>query len=202
MLEAVFDASSEVLQASDEQEQVTSLRGQLYLRSQLLLEARRALLRTANPKRKLILVDEAVGVSVNQTGNRLLHLGDLRFYRIQIRINLGRRQAPPVLVLESLRVFKQSADLSPDGRLEQVASDLGICAYTPTAESISVSAGATVVNIIDELSASTSLPQSLRVICVSAGTAAGEALEKTTRMSATFARPRAILAKLFLSRFE
>ena len=201
-MEAVFDASSEVLQACDQQEQFTSLRGQLYLGPQLFLEARRALLRTANPKHKLILVDEAVGVSINQTGYGLLHLGDLRFYRIQVRINLGRSQAPPVLVLESLRVFKQSADLSPDGRLEQVASDLVIRAYPPTAESIGVSAGAAVVDIIDELSASTSLPQSLRVICISAGTAAGEALEKTTRMPATFASPRAILAKLFLSRFE
>jgi hypothetical protein len=123
------------------------LRGQLYLRPQLLLEARRALLRTANPKHKLILVDEAVGESVNQMGYGLLQLGDLRFYRIQVRINLGRSQAPPVLVLESVRVFKQSADLSPDGRLEQVASDLVICAYPPTAESISVSAGAAVVNM-------------------------------------------------------
>jgi hypothetical protein len=202
VLEAVFDASGEVLQACDEQEQFTSLRGQLYLGPQLLLDARRALLRTANPKRKLILVDEAVGVSVNQTGNGLFNLGDLRFYRIQIRINLGRRQAPAVFVLESPRAFKQSAHLSPDRRLEQITPDLRICAYPPTAESIAVSPGAAVVDIIDELPASTSLPQPLGVICISARTATGEALEKTTRMSATFASPRSILAKLFLSRFE
>ena len=82
MLEAVFYASSEVLQACDEQEQFTSLRGQLDLGSQLLIEARRTLLRTANPKRELILIDESVGLAVDQTGNSLLNLGDLGFYRI------------------------------------------------------------------------------------------------------------------------
>jgi hypothetical protein len=41
----------------------------------------------------------------------------------------------------SARVPKESAHLSPYSRLEQITSDLGIRAYTPTAESIAVSAG-------------------------------------------------------------
>jgi hypothetical protein len=41
------------------------------------------------------------------------------------------------------------------------------------------------------LSVGTSLPQPLGVICVSAGTTAGEALKKMTRVPAAFARPRA-----------
>ena len=55
VLEPVFDAGSEVLQACDDQEQFASLRGQIRLGLQLLLEAPQALFRTANPKRELFL---------------------------------------------------------------------------------------------------------------------------------------------------
>jgi hypothetical protein len=202
VLEPVFDTGSEVLQACDDQEQFASLRGLIRLRLQLLIEAPQALFRTANPKRKLFFVEKTFGVTVDQTGNRLLKLDDLRFYRMQVRVNFGHGQAPSVLVLESRWTLQESAHLSPNGRLEKVTSDLRICAYPSPAESIAVSAGAAVVNIIDELSASTSLSRPFGVICISARTAAREALEKTARMPPAFARPCAILSKLLLGSIE
>jgi hypothetical protein len=58
VLEPIFDAGSEVLQACDDQEQFASLRGQIGVGLQLPFEVRRAVLRTANPKRELILVEK------------------------------------------------------------------------------------------------------------------------------------------------
>ena len=68
----------------------------------MFVEPRGAFLRATNPKRELILVDEAVGIAVDRAGNGLPDLGNLRFYRVQIRVNLGSRPVPLVLVLNAI----------------------------------------------------------------------------------------------------
>ena len=88
------------------------MRCQIGLGLQLLFEARQALFRTANPKRELVLVEKAFGVTIDQTRNRLLNLADLCFYRLQIRVNVGRGESPPVLYVESLWTLQESAHLS------------------------------------------------------------------------------------------
>jgi hypothetical protein len=90
--EALFGASGGVLQARYEHESVHVAAPQLGLGPELFVEPRGAFLRTTNPKRELILVDEAVGIAVDRAGNGLLDLGNLRFYRVQIRVNLGSRR--------------------------------------------------------------------------------------------------------------
>jgi len=79
----------------------TSLRRRLGLGPECS-SSRVAFLRTTNPKRELILVDEAVGIALDQAGNGLLDLGNLRFDRVQTRVNLGSCQAPLVFVLNAI----------------------------------------------------------------------------------------------------
>src|SRR5262249_7818033 len=115
----------------------------------LLLETREALAQTGHPGFKLPLVDEALGITVDQPGHALAQLADLAFNRGQrgtFRARL-RLQTASIFLRESLRVREQRTDFLPHRQVQQIRSYRRILTEPRAPKTVGVRAQAAVIGI-------------------------------------------------------
>jgi hypothetical protein len=105
-IEAVFQCGGEVFQASDDQTQFGLAGLLIHDLLFLVFEITQALAQTANPWLEFLLLDETLGIAVNQTGDALSHFNNLSLDGNQILVVSVRcLQATLVLLFKALWFF-------------------------------------------------------------------------------------------------
>src|SRR5260370_4393891 len=97
-----------------------------------------------------------------------------------------------MLLLQSLRILKQSTDFRPDGCFNEFASDLRIAADSLCSEAITIRAGAAIVGKISESPTCGYLSRRLSVISISAFRAAQKTLKQIARPPYTYSSAGAV----------
>src|SRR5215475_4774453 len=127
-LQAILEFGREVLETANNQLQFPLHSGLISERLALLLQPSEALAQTGHPGFKLPLVDEALGITVDQPGHALAQLADLAFNRGQrgtFRARL-RLQTASIFLREPLRVREQRPDFLPHCQVQQIRAYLRI----------------------------------------------------------------------------
>ena len=148
-LQAVVEFGRKVFQTSNNQLQFPVQGRFICQRLALLLQAGEALAQAGHPGLKLLLVDEALGITVDQPGDALAQLADLAFDRGQGRafgVRL-RLQAAPIFLREPLRVVQQRTDFPPDGQVQQIRAHLRILTEPLAAKAVRVRAQTAVIGV-------------------------------------------------------
>ncbi len=110
-IELVGDLAGELFQTTDQQPEVLLQRGLVGEPVSLLLKARQALSQARDPWLKLLLVDEAFRVAVNQPGQPLADLRSLSLQGGEVghgRVRWWHVQATAILLLEALGLLQQT----------------------------------------------------------------------------------------------
>src|SRR5215510_1087730 len=140
---------SKVLQPANNQLQFALQGGLIRQRLALLLQPGEALAQAGNPGLKLMLVNEALRITVDQPGHALAHLADLVFDGGQ-RCAWGVRlwpQAAPIFLREPLGRGQQRTDFLPDGQVQQIRAYLRILTEALTPKAVRVRAQTAVVGV-------------------------------------------------------
>jgi hypothetical protein len=149
-IELLGDLTGELFQATDQQPEILVRRGVVGELSSLLLKTGEALPQARDPWLKLLLVDEAFGVAVDQPGHPLTDLRALGLHGGEVghcRVWRWHLQATAILLLESLRLLQQAAHLLPDGGLQTIGPYLGVGADPLAAEAVGIRSQAPIVRI-------------------------------------------------------
>ena len=123
-----MDFGGKVFQTSNNQLQFRVRGGLIREVLALLLQTGETLAQAGNPGLKLVLINEAIRITVDQPGHALAQLADLAFDRHQRRAFGGRLrlQAAPIFLREPLRVRQQGTDFLPDRQVHQIRPYLRI----------------------------------------------------------------------------
>ena len=124
----------------------------------LIPQGRGLLLPTLDPlpeagdaRLELGLVDQALGVAVDQPRHAAAQLRDLGFDAARLRPSLPRSRACTkaslVLGRDPGRIPQQPLDLAPDRRVQPVRAHLRVRAHALAAEAVGVAAAAAVVGV-------------------------------------------------------
>src|SRR5215470_18076074 len=127
-LQAILEFGREVLETANNQLQFPLHSGLISERLSLLLQTSKALAQTGHPGLKLPLVDEALGITVDQPGDALAQLADLAFNRGQrgtFRTRL-RLQTTAIFLREPLRMRQQGTNFPPHCQVQQIRPHLRI----------------------------------------------------------------------------
>src|SRR5262245_38179455 len=148
-LQAIMECGREVLETANNQLQFPLQGGLIGERLALLLQTSEALAQTGHPGLKLPLVDEALGITVDQPGHALAQLADLAFNRGQrgtFRARL-RLQTASIFLREPLRVREQRTDFLPHRQVQQIRSYLRILTEPLATKTVGVRAQAAVIGV-------------------------------------------------------
>src|SRR5215831_12568214 len=140
-LQAILEFGREALETANNQLQFPLHSG--------LISERLALAQTGHPGLKLPLVDEALGITVDQPGHALAQLADLAFNRGQrgtFRARL-RLQTASIFLREPLRVREQRTDFLPHRQVQQIRSYLRILTEPLATKTVGVRAQAAVIGV-------------------------------------------------------
>src|SRR3954449_11489930 len=175
-------ALREVLKPADDQRQCPPQGGLIPQGRGPLLPAFDPLPEAGDARLELGLVDQAVGVAVDEPRHGAAQLRDLGFDHVELRTVAA---APPRLVEASFvlgrdpgRVPQQPLDLVPDRRVEPVRAHLRVRAHALAAEAVGVAAAAAVVGVGARLALRGRRADRLAVIGVAAPPADEQALQK------------------------
>src|SRR6266478_2551895 len=152
-LQARVDFGGKVFQTANNQLQLR-VHGRLIREVlALLLQPGETLAQAGNPGLKLVLVNEAIRITVDQPCNALAQLADLAFDRDQRRAFGGGfwRQAAPIFLREPLRVRQQGTHFLPDRPVHQIGPYLRILTEPLAAKAVGVCAQAAVISVCARL---------------------------------------------------
>src|SRR4051794_791287 len=175
-------ALREVLKPADDQRQCPPQGSLIPQGRGLLLPAFDPLPEAGDARLELGLVDQAVGVAVDEPRHGAAQLRDPGFDHVELRTVAA---APPRLVEASFvlgrdpgRVPQQPLDLVPDRLIEPVRAHLRVRAHALAAEAVGVAAAAAVVGVGARLALRGRRADRLAVIGVAAPPADEQALQK------------------------
>src|SRR5690349_1115012 len=174
-------ALREVLEPADDQRQCPPQGSVIPQGRGLLLPAFDPLPEAGDARLELGLVDQAVGVAVDEPRHGAAQLRDLSFDHADLRTVAALPRlikASFVLGRDPGRVPQQPLDLVPDRRVEPVRAHLRVRAHALAAEAVGVAAAAAVVGIGARLALRGPQADRLAVIGVAAPPADEEALQE------------------------
>jgi hypothetical protein len=137
----------EAVEAIHEQTQLALLLIQVSQALPFLLEVLDAGMHLREASLEVLLLDQAVGVGVDQAGAapaELLHLG---VEGGSVASRSGRRHALAVLGFEALGLLQEPADLRPDRRIQAIHPQLAIRAHARATPAGGVGARAAVIRV-------------------------------------------------------
>ena len=112
----------------------------------LSLQPRDSLLQAGEARLKLALLQIAVSVRIDQSGDALARLGDLFREPGGVGLHTGAArivQAAHIFLRQPLRVLDQAPDLLPDGLFQAVGAHLRIVAYPLATETVGIGSNTT-----------------------------------------------------------
>src|SRR4051812_20667991 len=174
-------ALRDVLKPADDQRQCPPQGSVIPQGRGLLLPAFDPLPEAGDARLELGLVDQAVGVAVDEPRHGAAQLRDLSFDHVELRtVAAAPRlvEASFVLGRDPGRVPQQPLDLVPDRRVEPVRAHLRVRAHALAAEAVGVAAAAAVVGVGARLALRGRQADRLAVIGVAAPPADEQALQK------------------------
>ena len=141
--------SGKVLQATNNQLQFAMLGGFIRQLATLLIDLRDTAAHTEDAWFKLVFVNEALGVTVDQARPTLPQLAEVRFDGVEdgarcVRVWL---QPAPIFLREPLWMRQQRTDFPPDGHIQEIRPHLRILTDALAAKAVRVRAQAAVIGV-------------------------------------------------------
>ena len=140
LIEVLLDPRGERLEPPDDQRQLRAQPRPLDEPAPLLLQARQAPPQPSDTRLELGLLDQALGVAVDQPADPApqplqLGLDGRKVPRLEVATSAAA-EPPLVFRRDPTRIAQQPLDLAPDGRLETVGPDLRVVAHPLPAEAV------------------------------------------------------------------
>jgi hypothetical protein len=149
---------------------------------------------------KLLLVNKAVRITVNEPCEPLAQLPEVGFHRRTRRVLGGRfwRQPTPIFFSETLGVGEQRRDLAPHRHIEQIGPHLGILTDPLPAKAIRLRPEAAVVGVCPRLPFAGTGAEAFPIVGIAPVLTLHQALEQIEGATLGLPRMAAILLQLRL----
>ena len=196
MIQGVGHGRGEVVQMADNQPQIALRRRLLGKVFRLRFEDHHALLEARHAGLEFALLDEPLGVAVDQAPDPLSQLADLGLGGHEVGlVRLLPRivQTPLILLDQPLRVFQQAAHLRPHGQVHQIGPDLRVVAEPMTTKAVGVAADAAVVRVMARVMLGRARADLFAIVRIAAPGAADQSLQEVARPALPLPRPLTIL---------
>ena len=176
--------AGKILEPSDQERQCGLQRLLIEQGLALLLQTTQALAQAGQARLELSLVDQALGIAVDQPADPPVQLGDLPIEQGRIGprgIALADLNEPPlVLGGQTAGIAEQALDLPPDRRVKAVSAHLRVGAQALPAEPVGIRPAAPVVGVVAPPALAGSQADRLTVIGVAALVADYQPLQQET----------------------
>ena len=179
MIEVDGQGGGEVIQVADNQPQIAlrrSLVGEVF---RLCFEDRHALLEARHAGLEFALLDEPLGIAVDEAPDPLPQLTGLRLGGREVgplRL-LPRIVQPPLVFLpQALWLGEERTHLRPHGQVHQIGTDLRVVAEPVAAEAVGVAADAAVIRVVARVMLGRARADLLPIVGVAAQRAADQSL--------------------------
>src|SRR5215212_10024394 len=200
----VTNLPGKVFKPAHDQRQCRALRRLVPQGRSLLLPALDPLTQPGDAWLEVGLVDQTLGIAVDQPAHPAAQLGDLGLDAGQITCCgvASLNQASFVLRRDPARILQHTLDLAPDRLVQPIRAHLRVCAQALAAEAVSITAAAAIIGVGPPLALGRTQADSFAVIGVAALPAHDEPLQEVTLATGVLPIAAPVLCQLLTGRLE
>src|SRR5215212_9263193 len=200
----IANLPGKVLKPAHDQRQCRALRDLVPQGRGLLLPGLDPLTQPNDARREVGLVNQTLGIAVDQPAHPAAQLGDLGLDAGQITGGGVARLIQTSLVFrrDPARILQHTLDLAPDRLVQPIRAHLRVCAQALAAEAVSITAAAAIIGVGPPLALGRTQADSFAVIGVAALPAHDEPLQEVTLATGVLPVAAPVLRQLLAGRLE